>query len=71
MLVSFFEAFGLTLECLFFRFLNWGGSVPAPVRSHLMYFSMMFVKNDVLPARELIFQLELSSRASNTAVFNF
>ena len=56
-----------TLECFFCRFR--AGSGPAPLRSLLEPFSMIFVKNDVLPTWELIFQPELISHAGKTAVF--
>ena len=47
-----------------------GASVSAPVRSFLEPFSLLFRKNDVLPAWELISQPELSSHASKTAIFD-
>ena len=46
------------------------GSVPAPVRSLLDLFFDIFCQRRFLPTRELIFQLELSSHAGKTAVFD-
>ena len=62
-----------TLECPVYRFLGGGGGETfrhqfVPFRSHVL---MTFVKNEVLPTWELIFQLELSSHASKTAAFDF
>ena len=69
---SFLGTFCSTLECLFYRFL--GGGREAFRHQFVLFrnhFFMIFVKNDVLRTWELIFQLELSSHASKTAVFDF
>ena len=64
----------MILECVFnvFLFSFWGVQAfrhPfVPFRNH---FSIIFIKNNVLPAWELMFQPDLSSHASKTAIFDF
>ena len=66
-----FGSLVLGFRMVFFSFSNGGREAFrhqfVPFWNH---FSMNFVKNDVVLAWELIFQLELRSHASKTAVFD-